>query len=81
MASTGGMDNCVKLWDFSRVLEDNHEDDTNVTNNPDVKRSNDSLLLATFPTKNTPVLAAHFTRRNVLLVAGPFDGWKTFTLH
>ncbi|KAK8378853.1 hypothetical protein O3P69_009523 [Scylla paramamosain] len=72
--ASGGMDNCVKLWDFSRVMEDNHEDDTNVANNPDVKRCNESLLLGTFPTKNTPVLAAHFTRRNVLLVAGPFDG-------
>ncbi|XP_069950406.1 transcription initiation factor TFIID subunit 5 [Cherax quadricarinatus] len=72
--ASGGMDNCVKLWDFSRVLEDNHEDDINVSNNPDIKRCNESLLLGTFPTKNTPVLATHFTRRNVLLAAGPFDG-------
>lgn len=68
------MDNCVKLWDFSRVMEENHEEDINVSSNPEVKRSGDSLLLGTFPTKNTPVLAAHFTRRNVLLVAGPFEG-------
>ncbi|KAG7174515.1 Transcription initiation factor TFIID subunit 5-like 1 [Homarus americanus] len=72
--ASGGMDNCVKLWDFSRVLEDNHEDDINVSNNPDIKRCNESLLLGTFPTKNTPVLATHFTRRNVLLAAGPFEG-------
>lgn len=70
---SGGLDNCVKLWDFTRVLEDNHEEDVSVSHNPEVKRS-ESLLLGTFPTKNTPVLATHFTRRNVLLAAGPFEG-------
>lgn len=64
----------MKLWDFSRVLDDNHEDDINVSNVLDVKRCNDSLLLGTFPTKSTPVLATHFTRRNVLLAAGPYEG-------
>ncbi|XP_027218189.1 transcription initiation factor TFIID subunit 5 [Penaeus vannamei] len=73
MLASGGLDNCVKLWDFTRVLEDNHEEDVSVSHNPEVKRS-ESLLLGTFPTKNTPVLATHFTRRNVLLAAGPFEG-------
>ncbi|CAL4074885.1 unnamed protein product, partial [Meganyctiphanes norvegica] len=34
----------------------------------------ESLLLRAFPTKNTPVLGLHFTRRNVLLATGPYDG-------
>ncbi|KAK7084586.1 Transcription initiation factor TFIID subunit 5 [Halocaridina rubra] len=71
--ASGGLDNCVKLWDFGRVLEDNHEDDINITHSADVKRE-DSLLLGSFPTKSTPILATHFTRRNVLLVSGPFEG-------
>jgi len=29
-------------------------------------------LLATIPTKKTPVLAVNFTRRNLLLAAGPY---------
>lgn len=72
--ASGGLDNCVKLWDFARVLEDNHEDDINVSHNEDVKKGEESLLLGTFPTKSTPILATHFTRRNVLLVSGPFEG-------
>ncbi len=32
--------------------------------------------LQSFPTKNTPVLNLHFTRRNLLLAAGPYAQWK-----
>ncbi|XP_076037366.1 transcription initiation factor TFIID subunit 5-like [Oratosquilla oratoria] len=71
--ASGGLDNCVKLWDFSRVMEDNHDDDVNVSHSPEMKRSSSDLLLASFPTKNTPVLSTHFTRRNVLLAGGQFE--------
>ena len=70
----GGLDNCIKLWDFTKIIEDGHDEDMNVSHNPEIKRSGDSLLLATFPTKHTPVLATHFTRRNVLLSVGPYEG-------
>jgi hypothetical protein len=36
-------------------------------------------LIKTFPTKYTPVFKVAFTRRNLLLAAGPYQGAKQAT--
>ena len=45
-----------------------------MTHNPDVRRDSEALLLGSYHAKSTPVLHLHFTRRNLLLASGPFDG-------
>ncbi|XP_018023000.1 transcription initiation factor TFIID subunit 5 isoform X2 [Hyalella azteca] len=69
--ASGSMDCTVKIWDFAKVTEEGRDEDVNATTSP---LEDKSLLLSTFPTKQTPVLSLHFTRRNVLLASGPFNG-------
>lgn len=70
--ASGGIDDSVRLWDAAKVLEEQDTDnDTNVPSTLHVNTSPD-LLLGTYFTKSTPVLGLHFTRRNLLLVSGPF---------
>ncbi|KAF2353500.1 TFIID subunit TAF5 NTD2 domain [Trinorchestia longiramus] len=68
--ASGSMDCTVKVWDFTKVTEEGRDEEVNSSFSP---LEDKSLLLASFPTKATPVLALHFTRRNVLLAAGPFN--------
>ncbi|XP_037085712.1 transcription initiation factor TFIID subunit 5-like [Pollicipes pollicipes] len=70
--ASGGMDDCIKLWDFQKTTEDVLSEDLNVAQAGEVKTSSD-LLLTSFATKHTPVLVLHFTRRNLLLAAGPYQ--------
>jgi transcription initiation factor TFIID subunit 5 len=58
--ASGGLDNCVKLWDVSSFEE------TDNRNEPQ------GSLLVSLPTKSTPIHSLHFTRKNLLLVAGPY---------
>lgn len=73
MLSSGGLDCALKLWDFTKLVEDSSSEDVNVSHNPDVK-SGDDYLLRTYSTKNSPLLHLHFTRRNLLLAVTMFDG-------
>ena len=66
------MDDCIKLWDFQKTTEDILAEDVNTAQPGDIKTSAD-LMMASFATKHTPVLVLHFTRRNLLLAAGPFQ--------
>jgi len=70
---SGSQDCSVKLWDFSRLAEEMVLEDVNVSHNPDIKKS-DSYLLRSYGTKNSPLLHLHFTRRNVLLAVGMYEG-------
>ena len=70
--SPGGLDDCIKLWDFQKTTEDILAEEVNMAQAGDVKTSTD-LLMASFATKHTPVLVLHFTRRNLLLAAGSFQ--------
>ena len=45
-------------------------EEVNVTHNPSVQTDSDAFLLASFRTKESPVLGLHFTRRNLLLSLG-----------
>ncbi|EDS41798.1 transcription initiation factor TFIID subunit 5 [Culex quinquefasciatus] len=74
--ATGGLDCCLKLWDFSKLCEDISGENVNVSHNPDV-RDGEPYLMRSFPTKQTPFLTLHFTRRNLLLGVGMFEGSAT----
>jgi len=72
--ATASLDSSIQLWDFTKLTEESTFEDVNISHNPDVKRNIDSLRLARYPTKTTPVINLHFTRRNLLLAAGMFEG-------
>ena len=74
IASLGGYDSKVCLWDFAKLTEDiSLLEETNLSHNPEVK-SGAQHLLGVYPTKQTPILILMFTRRNLLLGAGNFNG-------
>ncbi|CAG2053127.1 unnamed protein product [Timema podura] len=70
--TSGALDCSIKLWDFTKLAEEVSLEDVNISHNPDIKKS-DSYLLRSYGTKNSAVLALHFTRRNLLLAIGMFD--------
>ncbi|OWF36015.1 transcription initiation factor TFIID subunit 5-like [Mizuhopecten yessoensis] len=71
--ASGGLDNYVRLWDIHRVLQEvDMEADLSIPSSFTVNE-NPNLLFGSFPTKSTPVLAVHFTRRNLLLASGPLQ--------
>ncbi|XP_011500143.1 PREDICTED: transcription initiation factor TFIID subunit 5 [Ceratosolen solmsi marchali] len=70
---SGSLDCSIKLWDFTKLAEEMSLEDVNVSHNPDVKTCTESYLLRSFGTKNSPILALHFTRRNLLFGIGRFD--------
>lgn len=76
--ATSSLDGSIQLWDFFRMTDESSLEDVNISgHNPDLlKRTNaiESLRLARYPTKATPVMSLHFTRRNLLLAAGMFEG-------
>lgn len=74
--ASGGLDCSLKIWDFTKLTEDNSSEDVNVSHNPDVK-SGDEYLIRSFATKCSPIIALHFTRRNLLLTIAMFDGVNT----
>ena len=46
-----------------------------MTHNPAVEtNAADKYRLATFRTKESPIMGIHFTRRNLLLAFGPYCG-------
>ncbi|XP_043245944.1 transcription initiation factor TFIID subunit 5-like isoform X1 [Amphibalanus amphitrite] len=70
--ASGGMDDCIKLWDFQKATEDSLAEEVGAAQPADAKVGAE-LALASFATKHTPVLVLHFTRRNLLLAAGPLQ--------
>ena len=67
-------DSTIAIWDFAKLTNEASLEDVNVTHNPDVIKDSEKLLLGNYRSKNTPVLHLHFTRRNLLLTSGPFEG-------
>lgn len=72
MLASGGADDSIILWDLARLIDETELDDIAASSAPPVKTQNDAILLKTFHTKSTNVLAIHFTRRNLVLAAGVF---------
>jgi len=70
--ASGALDCNLNLWDFSKLCEDLSGENVNVSHNPNV-RSGDNYLLRTFPTKQSPFITLHFTRRNLLYGVGIFE--------
>ncbi|XP_058809234.1 transcription initiation factor TFIID subunit 5-like [Phymastichus coffea] len=71
--ASGSLDFSIKLWDFTKLAEEMSLEDVNVSHNPEVKTLSDSYLLRTFGTKSSPILALHFTRRNLMFGIGRYD--------
>ncbi|XP_013785229.1 transcription initiation factor TFIID subunit 5-like [Limulus polyphemus] len=72
--ASGGLDYCVKLWDFTKLSEELDLEDLNISHTPNVKTNTESYLLGSYRTKSTSVLSLHFTRRNLLLGTGMYQG-------
>lgn len=72
--ATGGLDCSVKLWDVNRLFAEIDLEDLNISHTPAVRNNSENLLLGMYPTKATTVLDLHFTRRNLLLASGMFNG-------
>ncbi|XP_070494188.1 transcription initiation factor TFIID subunit 5-like [Chironomus tepperi] len=70
--ASGALDCKLKLWDFSKLCEDLNVESFNVSHNPNV-RSGENYLLRTFPTKKSPFITLHFSRRNLLYGVGLFN--------
>ena len=68
--ASASVDCSISLWNFSKFMADASLEEVNVTHNPSVQTDSDTLLLAKFRTKESPVLGIHFTRRNLLLALG-----------
>ncbi|XP_009859272.2 transcription initiation factor TFIID subunit 5-like [Ciona intestinalis] len=70
--ASGGLDNSVKIWDFQQVVWDIDTDDIGMQRGH-ATISDKNYLLSDYPTKSTPILHFHFTRRNLLLAVGVFS--------
>ncbi|PRP87079.1 transcription factor TFIID complex subunit Taf5 [Planoprotostelium fungivorum] len=73
LLASGGADETVRLWDCSgssRQGQNQMMEDDDVTPATDTKTS--SELIKSLPTKRTPVFHVKFTKRNMLMAAGPY---------
>lgn len=76
LLASGSLDHTLKLWDFNKLSEDTNSEDVNISHNPEVKMG-DLYMLRSFGTKSSPIIALHFTRRNLLLAVSMYDGITT----
>lgn len=73
--ATAGADQIVRLWDVAKLLLSSSSSSSSLPSsgsNTTTPVLDDTGLLASYPTKQTPITKLHFTYRNVLLGAGPF---------
>ncbi|CAH3133794.1 unnamed protein product [Pocillopora meandrina] len=71
LLASGGVDNCVKLWNARSICNPDDDDDERTDPNRASTKSN-TFEVGSYPTKRTPVHCLHFTLRNLLLASGPF---------
>jgi len=71
--ATSSIDGSISLWNFQKFLDESSLEEVNVTHNPSVRTDTSEMLIATFHTKETPIIGIHFTRRNLLLSLGPSE--------
>ncbi|KPJ15131.1 Transcription initiation factor TFIID subunit 5 [Papilio machaon] len=69
--SSGSLDCTIKLWDFTQITEETVNDETGSTTSVP---KDEKYLLRSFATKNSPIKSLHFTRRNLLLGVGTYEG-------
>lgn len=68
--ATGGADQVVRLWDFGKITSASSAPGVNLALLAPIEEH--LGLLASYPTKSTPIQKVQFTYRNVLLASGPF---------
>ncbi|CAG9784433.1 unnamed protein product [Diatraea saccharalis] len=68
--SSGSLDCNIKLWDFTAITDEATGEEPGSSNG----LKEDKFLLRSFPTKNSPIKCLHFTRRNLLLAVGTYEG-------
>lgn len=68
---TGSLDSTIKLWDFSLITDENTSEEGGANN---ATQKEEKFLLRSFATKNSPIKNLHFTRRNLLLAVGSYEG-------
>lgn len=66
---TGSLDCTIKLWDFTAMTDEANNEDAQIN-----IQKEDRFLLRSFPTKSSPITSLHFTRRNLLLAVGTYEG-------
>lgn len=66
----GSLDCTIKLWDFTAITDEAAEEEGYNT----TIQKEDKFLLRSFATKNSPIKGLHFTRRNLLLASGSYEG-------
>ncbi|XP_026321818.1 transcription initiation factor TFIID subunit 5 isoform X2 [Hyposmocoma kahamanoa] len=69
--SSGSLDCTIKLWDFTAITDEATNEENG---NSSTAQKDDKFLLRSFATKNSPVKSLHFTRRNLLLAVGSYEG-------
>lgn len=70
---SGSLDCNIILWDFNAITEEANGEEAGTNNNTTVQKE-DKFLLRSFATKNSPIKGLHFTRRNLLLAVGSYEG-------
>lgn len=68
---TGSFDSTIKLWDFATISDETITEENGTNNNV---QKEEKFLLRSFATKNSPIKNLHFTRRNLLLAVGSYEG-------
>lgn len=71
LLAAAGLDNNLTLWDFHKLSDDYLSNHITVSHHQD-ENDEDVYLLRTFPSKNSPFISLHFTRRNLLMCVGLF---------
>lgn len=61
--AAAGADKIVRIWDITKLVSTPASSSTT---------ADETGLLASFPTRSTPIFKLYFTFRNVLLASGPF---------
>ncbi|KAI5641491.1 WD domain, g-beta repeat domain-containing protein [Phthorimaea operculella] len=69
--ASGSLDCTVKLWDFTAITEEASGEENGASNSI---QKDEKYLLRSFATKNSPIKHLHFTRRNLLLGVGTYEG-------
>ncbi|XP_052746733.1 transcription initiation factor TFIID subunit 5 isoform X2 [Bicyclus anynana] len=69
--ASGSLDSTIKLWDFAIISDENINEENG---NAAPTQKEDKFLLRSYATKNSPIKSLHFTRRNLLLAVGSYDG-------
>uniref|UniRef100_S4PAY3 Transcription initiation factor TFIID subunit 5 n=4 Tax=Pararge aegeria TaxID=116150 RepID=S4PAY3_9NEOP len=69
--ASGSLDSTVKLWDFAVISDESLNEENG---NGATAQKEDKFLLRSYATKNSPIKSLHFTRRNLLLAVGSYEG-------